>query len=88
MDLNLIAFLPLARDGVVTVFSHTGGYSRSVDRDGIAEALAVGILIKVRGNDLIPYPTRDTDLHGKLPSSILVYGNGNVTVPWVLCCLA
>ena len=88
MYLQLVALLPFAVDGVVAIFCYICSNSAAVYQDGIAEAFAIGILVKVRGYDLILNPTRDADLHGKLAGSILIDKDGDIAVPGVFRRLA
>ena len=88
MYLQLVALLPFAVDGVVAIFCYICSNSAAVYQDGIAEAFAIGILVEIRGQDLILNPTRDTDLHGKLTCGILIDKDGDIAVPWVFRRLA
>ena len=87
MDLDLVALLPAAVDGVVAVGGDSADY-RTVHGDGVAEALAVGVLVEVGGHDLVAHPARDADLHGKLAGSVLIDIDGNIAVPGVFRRLA
>ena len=88
MYLQLVALLPFAVNGVVAIFCYICSNSAAVYQDGIAEAFAIGILVEIRGQDLILNPTRDTDLHGKLTCGILIDKDGDIAVPWVFRRLA
>ena len=77
MDLDLVALLPAAVDGVVAVGGDSADY-RTVHGDGVAEALAVGVLVEVGGHDLVAHPARDADLHGKLAGSVLIDIDGDL----------
>ena len=88
VNANHIALLPLAVDGIIAILCYLSLYLLSVYGDGIAQTLAVAVVVKVRWNRLTLHPSRDADLHTELTSLVVIHLDGDISVPRVLCILA
>ena len=88
MNANHIALLPLAVDGIIAILCHLTLYLLSVYGDGIAQSLAVAVVVEIGWYRLTLHPSRDADLHAKLTSLVVIHLDGYISVPRVLCILA
>ena len=88
VNANHIALLPLAVDGIIAILCHLTLYFLAVNGDGIAQSLAVAVVVEIGWYRLTLHPSRDADLHAKLTSLVVIHLDGDISVPRVLCILA
>ena len=80
-----VALLPFAGDGEVAVVGELSVSRLTVDRNGVAQALAVGVVIEVGGHRLPFHPSGDTYLHTEATGGVAVDLDGDVAVPRIAC---